>query len=169
MLEFLEIEKDCFRLHLVGACFQSSSLLCQICRFGECSWCCHNVLEYTIWAAECHQQRIGADMSGWIGSVKEVVCAAQTELGQAPTLVAPHNQAWTVWSYCRLWKQTETCLTRMTWTSWGPDHKHQNVVQNVVTSLDTFACSLLSQLISLAAFPPQNFSRFSVIMLEYAH
>ena len=104
-------------LHLVGVCFQSSSLLCQICRFGERSWCCHNILDYKICTVECHQQRIGADRSGWIGSVEEVVCTAQTEWGLAPTLVAHHNQAWIAWSNCRLWKQTETCLTRMTWTS----------------------------------------------------
>ena len=67
-----------------------------------------------IHTAVSHQQRIGADMSGLVGSVKEVVCTAQTELGLAPTLVAPHNQAWIAWSYCRLRKQTETCLTRMT-------------------------------------------------------
>ena len=120
-------------LHLVGVCFQLSSLLPQICRSGECFWCCCNVLDYMIRTVECHRQRIGANMSGWIGSVKEVVCTAKTELGQPSTLEAPHNQAWTVWSYCRLWKETETCLTRMTWTSWGPDQKHQNVVQDGIT------------------------------------
>ena len=117
-------------LHLVRVCFQSSSLLCQICMFGERSWCRHNVLDYMMCAAECHQQRLVADRSGWIGSVKEVVCTAQTELGLEPILVAPHNQAWIAWSYCRLRKQTETCLTDMTWTSWGPDQKHQNVVND---------------------------------------
>ena len=44
--------------------FQSSSLLCQICRFGERSWYRHNVLDYVICAVECHQQRIVADSSG---------------------------------------------------------------------------------------------------------
>ena len=46
--------------------------------------------------------------------MKEVVCTAQTELGPAPTLVAAHNQAWIAWSYRRLRKQNETCLTGMT-------------------------------------------------------
>ena len=49
---------------LVGVCFQSSSLLCQICRFGEHSLCRHNVLDYMVCVVECHQQRIGADRSG---------------------------------------------------------------------------------------------------------
>ena len=38
--------------------------ICQIYRFGERSWCHHNVIDYIICAAECHQQRIGEDMSG---------------------------------------------------------------------------------------------------------
>ena len=42
--------------------------------FKGCSWCLRTVLDYTICAAECHQQRIGADRSGWIKFVKEVVC-----------------------------------------------------------------------------------------------
>ena len=88
--------------------------LYQICRFGERSWCRHNVLDYIICAFESHQQRIGADRCGRIESVKEVVCTAQRELGPAPTLVVPHNQVWIVWSHCRLRKQTETCLTGMT-------------------------------------------------------
>ena len=71
--------------------FQSSSLLCQICRFGERSLCRHYVLEYMICATECHQQKIGADRSGWIGYVKEVACTAQRELGLAAPLVAPHK------------------------------------------------------------------------------
>ena len=86
----MRIEKDCFFscLHLVGACFQTSSVLYQRRRFGERSWC-HNVLDYMICAVECNQQRIG----GRKGSVKEVVCTAQIELGLTPTLVAPYNQA----------------------------------------------------------------------------
>ena len=44
--------------------FQSASLLCQICKFGKCSWCRHNVLDDMICAVKCHQQRIGVDMSG---------------------------------------------------------------------------------------------------------
>ena len=44
--------------------FQSSSLLCQICRFVERSWCRRNVLDYMMYAVECHRQRIGADRSG---------------------------------------------------------------------------------------------------------
>ena len=35
-----------------------------LCRFGERSWCRHNVLDYTICAVECHRQRIGADRGG---------------------------------------------------------------------------------------------------------
>ena len=81
-----------------------------------------------ICAFECHQQRIGVDRSGWIRSVKEVACTAQRKLGLSPTLVA-----WIALSYCHLRKQTETCLTDMTWTSLGPDQRHQNVVQDSST------------------------------------
>ena len=35
--------------------------VCQICRFGERSWCGRNVLDYMICAVECHRQRICTD------------------------------------------------------------------------------------------------------------
>ena len=40
----------------------------------------------------CYRQRIDADRSIWIGSVKEIACTAQRELGLAQTPVAPHSQ-----------------------------------------------------------------------------
>ena len=40
------------------------SFLCQICWFGERSWCDHNVLDYMICAVESHKQKIVADMRG---------------------------------------------------------------------------------------------------------
>ena len=88
-------------LHLVGVYFQSSSLLCQICSFGERSWCGHNVMDYVICAVSSAKNWCGQDRSGGIGSVKEVF-KAQTKLGLASTIVAPYNQAWIAWSLLRL-------------------------------------------------------------------
>ena len=78
--------------------FQSSNLLCQICRFGECPWCRHNVLDYMICAVECHQQKNWCGLEGLNRICERGCVSAQRGLGLELTLVKPHNQAGIAWS-----------------------------------------------------------------------